>query len=263
MVTFCPLFSGSSGNCSLLSYQNTSVLIDAGVSCKRISEALQSRGSGLEQIQGILLTHEHSDHIQGLAIITKRYSIPIYASPEVLDYLEQNRLVAPGSELVEVSGPFQLGEEMMIFPFDTPHDSIHSLGFRIMLSNGLTVGIATDLGFVSPVVWENLQGCDLVALESNYDESMLACSSYPYYLKRRIKSSTGHLSNHECADYLTRLAKSGTRNFVLTHLSQENNLPELAYQTAICQLNAGGVEEEEILLRIARRNEPSELICLP
>lgn len=260
MVTFCPLFSGSSGNSAYLSCGDTSVLIDAGMSCKAVMTALAGIGADAGKLDAILVTHEHSDHIKGLPILTKRLKLPIYGSAEVLEYIETHQYAAPGTELVEISSPMDIGC-FHITPFDTPHDSVHSLGYRFEMEGYKAVGVATDLGCVTQEVSDGLFGCDLVMLESNYDDSLLACSSYPYYLKRRIQSSRGHLSNEDCANYLSILARQGTSRFVLSHLSLENNMPEIAYQTVFGQILEDGMREEDFTLQVAKRFEPSPTLA--
>ena len=261
MTSFQPLFSGSSGNCTLVTSGGGALLIDAGVSCRAITGALAQTGVSPGSLDGILITHEHSDHIKGLAVFTKRYPIPVYGSRQVLEFLAEGGYVHPGVPLVEISSSTQIGG-MTVTPFDTSHDSVHSLGFRIETEDGYSIGIATDLGTVTEPVQAGLAGCDLVMLESNYDEGMLACSGYPYQLKRRISSRKGHLENKACADELAELAKGGTRRFVLCHLSRENNLPELALQTVYAKMEEIGLQAAEYTIQAARRDEPSPAVRL-
>lgn len=265
MTVFQPLYSGSSGNCSLVKTgvcaSDGALLIDAGVSCRSILVALEQANVLPRQLSGILVTHEHVDHIKGLAVLTKRFKIPVYASLEVLEYLQDGNYVSAACPLYEISSPMEIGG-MLVTPFDTPHDSVHSLGFRIDTSDGVSIGIATDLGVVTDQVKAGLTGCDLAVLESNYDSAMLACSSYPYYLKRRIQSGRGHLDNLDCAEELAELIKQGTRRFVLCHLSKENNIPELALQTVYGRMAQDGIAAGEFELCAAQRSEPSPEIIL-
>jgi phosphoribosyl 1,2-cyclic phosphodiesterase len=261
MTYLYPLFSGSSGNCTLVSSKGGTVLVDAGVSCKAIVGALTELSFSPEALNGILITHEHSDHIKGLSVFTKRYKLPIYSSREVLDYLVRHSCVHPDCPLFEIASPTEVGG-MLVIPFDTPHDSVHSLGFRIETEDGHSIGIATDLGAVTDTVRTGLAGCSLVMLESNYDSAMLQCSSYPYHLKRRISGRRGHLENQDCASYLVELAKSGATQFVLCHLSKENNMPELALQTAYAKMSEAGIGAAEFSLQAARRSEPSPAVAL-
>ena len=260
-MKLCSIASGSSGNCIFAGTDTTSLLIDTGISGKRIEEGLNEIGHTTKEADGILVTHEHSDHIKGLSVFTKRYKLPIYSSREVLDYLVRHSCVHPDCPLFEIASPTEVGG-MLVIPFDTPHDSVHSLGFRIETEDGHSIGIATDLGAVTDTVRTGLAGCSLVMLESNYDSAMLQCSSYPYHLKRRISGRRGHLENQDCASYLVELAKSGATQFVLCHLSKENNIPELALQTAYAKMSEAGIGAAEFSLQAARRSEPSPAVAL-
>lgn len=261
MTNLYPLFSGSSGNCTLISSGKGAVLVDAGVSCRAIINALSQLSFPPEKLNGILITHEHTDHIKGLSVFTKRFQLPIYSSREVLEYLQDGGYVHPNCPLFEISAPTEVGG-MLVTPFDTPHDSVHSLGFRIDTPDGRSIGIATDLGAVTEPVKAGLSGCDLAMLEANYDSAMLQCSPYPYQLKRRISGRRGHLENEECATQLVELAKKGTRRFVLCHLSRENNMPEIALQTVYAKMAEAGIGAAEFSLQAARRSEPSPAVAL-
>ena len=242
MSKFCPLFSSSKGNSIYLSGGGSSLLIDAGVSFKQLLAALEAQGIDITHIGGVLITHEHSDHIQGLKTLLKKTNIPLYTSRGTLEHLWLNGYIPAHTRITVCDGAFHIGD-IEGTAFETPHDASHSVGYRFVLPDGRRVGVATDLGYVSGAVRESLMGCDLVMLESNYDPGMLECSSYPYPLKRRIKSDFGHLSNDDCAGMLTSLAKGGTTRFVLGHLSEQNNIPELARQTAKAALDSGGLTE--------------------
>lgn len=258
MARFCALYSGSSGNSLYLSSGGAALLIDAGVSCKAILTALIRQELEVSALAGILVTHEHVDHVRGLAVLLKRLDLPVYASAGTLAALEGT--LPPTARLYEISRAREIGG-MEVVPFPTPHDAAEPLGFRIHTADGRTVGIATDLGHVTDSVDRALTGCDLVALEANYDPGMLQCGRYPYSLKRRILSGDGHLSNDDCATQALRLVQSGTTRLILGHLSKENNLPALAGQTVITCLQMGGcLREEDYTLQVARRSEPSPII---
>lgn len=258
MAVFCPLYSGSSGNSVYLETKESAVLIDLGVSCRAAVNALKSLNADVQKLKGILITHEHSDHIKGLSVFLKKYPVPLFGSPAVLDYLRENVKLPETVELKEAPlEGFSVGQ-MRVKPFHTSHDSVGSLGYRITLDDGNEVGVATDLGRYTPEVDQGLRGCQVVMLESNYDEGMILASDYPYYLKRRIRSDSGHLSNDDCSTALPSLAMSGTRHFILGHLSQNNNMGLLAHQAAAQALTqAGLVEQEDYTLQVARRSEPS------
>ena len=182
----------------------------------------------------------------------------------MLDRLCWDNIFSPEQPLfaVEDGARFQVGA-LEIESFDTPHDSVHSLGYRISTPDGRRLTVATDLGYISDPVRERLTGSDLVLIESNYDQRMLSVSDYPYQLKKRIASNIGHLSNEDCSGELSRLVRTGTTRLVLGHLSQNNNLPELAYQTAQCSLSMSGMQEgRDYLLQVASRSGPSEMVVL-
>ena len=218
--------SGSGGNCLLLEDQNTKVLIDAGVSKRRVDAALKNLGCTMGDIGGVLITHEHSDHISGLETLVKGRGIPIYAphtvaarlcgmKPDLEDYIRH----------IPVGEAFAVGS-LRVTAFHTSHDTDESVGYRI--EGAGVYAHATDTGCVTEEMRAALLGADTVLLESNHDEEMLRYGSYPFYLKRRILSDRGHLSNAACAAFARELAGSGTRQIILGHLSRENNTPARA-----------------------------------
>lgn len=260
MAKFCALYSGSSGNSMVLSSGGASLLVDAGVSCRAILTALQQVGIPAQQLQGILVTHEHIDHVRGLKVLLKRLSVPVYASAATLDRLRQGELVPDDADLREISGPFSLAG-MEVRPFAVPHDAAGPLGFAITTAEGSKIGIATDLGYVTPEVEEALKGCATVVLEANYDEYSLRSGPYPYHLKQRIASPSGHLSNPASAALCCRLVETGTRQLVLCHLSKENNTPMQAADTVCLQLaHAGCTLDSDYRLQVASRSQPSPVI---
>ena len=241
MARFCPLFSGSSGNCLYVGTSTDGVLIDAGVSACRIERALAQRQIDPHTISAIFVTHEHRDHIAGLRVFQKRYGIPVYASAGTALGIREAGALDTYEDCHPITDAIEL-DSFRVESFSTSHDSRECTGFRLSLRDGRTVGIATDLGTVTEKVRANLKGCDLVHIESNHDVRMLENGRYPYVLKRRILSATGHLSNELCAAELPDLLRSGTTRIVLGHLSCENNLPELAEATAVAALTSCGAE---------------------
>lgn len=243
MARFCPLFSGSSGNSYYVGASGGGILIDAGRSAKQMELALRANGLEPDGIQAIFITHEHSDHIQGVRVLASRYSIPVYASRGTLEGMEQAGAINGKffCDIVDGEGIETAG--MRVTPFRTSHDSRESVGYVIHTPDGRKIAVATDLGYLSETVFEAVSGCDLLVLESNHDVRMLQNGCYPYYLKRRILSERGHLSNDACAGELPAFVQSGTTRIVLAHLSQENNIPELAYQTALCTLTTCGMKQ--------------------
>lgn len=246
-----PLFSSSKGNCTYIGNEKRGLLIDAGVSCKRICAALADNGISPEAIGGILITHTHSDHIKGLAVFAKKYRIPIYAQTTNLDILIGKNAVPEGAEVFSVDGAgFTVGD-FAAQAFETPHDTPASCGYRITAPDGHVAVVCTDLGRVTETVDLHLKAADVVLLESNYDEKMLINGSYSYDLKMRIASNFGHLSNSACGEQLKKLLKNGTQKFILGHLSQENNTPEKAMQSAVCALDETA-SQADYILKIAR-----------
>ena len=218
--------SGSGGNCMLLSYKDTHILIDAGISMRRVETSLRNIGLTVKDIGGVLITHEHSDHISGLKMLTKHHGISIFAPATVASRL---RFMLPDAKenifTVPVGSDFQLGE-MTVRAFRTPHDTEESVGYR--LDGDGSFAIATDMGRVTKEVYNGLLGADTVLIESNHDLEMLCDGPYPVHLKRRILSERGHLSNKDCAVLAKYLAAGGTRRIILGHLSRENNSPGIA-----------------------------------
>ena len=263
MARFCPLYSGSSGNSIYLSSGNSALLVDIGVSCKALTTAMAQRDFDVGGLQGILITHEHSDHIQGLRVFLKKYPLPVYGSPETLEYLMAYDKVPAQANLIPIQAqqPFEVGE-LVVTAFDTPHDSVHSLGYCIQTTDGRRVGIATDLGHYAQQVRSQLLGCDLVMLESNYEETMLlACPTYPYLLKQRIRSPQGHLSNLECSKAALELVQHGTTRLLLGHLSKETNTESNAYQTTVGQLTQGGITlGRDVLVGVAKRENANGVV---
>ena len=264
MARFCTLFSGSSGNSTYLSGSDTAVLVDAGRSCKQLLQAMEARQIDPRSLAAVLVTHEHVDHVSGLKVLLKKLKIPVYASPEVLEKLRWDGRLPEGQEThaVDPAQPFTVGS-LGVECFDTPHDSVHSLGYRITTPDGLRLAVATDMGYISEQVRQVLTGSDLVLLESNYESSLLSLCDYPYYLKRRIASNTGHLSNDSCAQELVRLVRTGSTRLILGHLSENSNTPENAYQASACALELSGLREGlDYTLEVAPRHGPSRMVAL-
>ena len=260
MDLICPLRSGSNGNSTLIKGGSSSILVDAGLSCKAICTALEQIGSSYEEIDGILLTHEHSDHIKALPVLLKKLTCPIYATEGVLEYIVKNLKIPAHIPLVPLEKKaFEL-HDLEIKAFETPHDSVGSVGYQIKTPNNKIISIATDLGCMTEEVFEHISKSSAVLLESNYDEGMLMCSAYPYIIKRRIISNIGHLSNIDCAKTAVKLAEKGVENIILGHLSQNNNMPELAFNTTKAYLNRAGFGE--VNLQVAERSKCSKAVIL-
>ena len=232
-MTFCPLYSGSSGNCLFVQYGETRLLVDAGKSGKMIQDALRFIGVAPETLSGILVTHEHDDHVRGVGVLARRYHLPVYATQGTWQGMEGKIGELP-QELrltFESDQDFYLGQ-IGVAPFSTPHDAIEPVGYRLY-GGGVSIGTATDLGYFPDRVRNALSGSDLVLLESNHDPDLLRMNDhYNARLKQRILGRMGHLSNQACAEALVQLVKTGVKNVILGHLSGENNRPELALSTS-------------------------------
>lgn len=240
-MLYCPLASGSKGNCHLIKGEDTIVLVDAGTSARNIVCQLASLGATPCDVSAILITHEHIDHIAALDVLVRKHNIPIYCNLDTARAV-QKRFESLCDACFNIINPgcgFFINE-LEIAPFKTPHDAVASMGYSF--SVGLKkITVATDIGHMTAEILDHLKGAQLVALESNHDEQMLAQGSYPFALKRRILGNNGHLSNKNCGATLARLVGNGLKQVVLCHLSQENNTPELAYNTvAQALLGAGG-----------------------
>lgn len=250
MTTLHTLASGSSGNAALLSHSGTNVLLDAGISCRRIRTALRAMDLDVSDLSAIFITHTHSDHISGMQTLVKNCDVPVYASQRTCAELEY-RIAGINSRLhpVKTESTLEVGA-FSVTPFPTSHDAPGSTGYRFD-----DVGVLTDSGYVTEAAHRILSGCSLLMLEANHDVERLRGGSYPYFLKRRILGDEGHLSNAAAAEFAVELASSGTREFLLAHLSAENNTPELAFDTVSDALRAAGLTPR---LSVAPRSSMSD-----
>lgn len=239
MTQLYPFYSSSQGNCALLVHNGRGLLIDCGVSFKQINAALAQAGFSFEQVEGVLLTHEHSDHIKGLPQLQKHTDLPIFGSGGTLSAAET-------TGIDHHFQPFDLGD-FHILPIRTDHDAAEPCGYRIE-SGDSALAIVTDTGRITPEMLQHLGGCSLIMLESNYDPDMLENGPYTAALKRRVRSDKGHLSNNECASLLALLAMEGNlKTAVLAHISPNNNTPltaKMATLTAFSQYGIEGVRLE-------------------
>lgn len=242
MSKACQLFSGSKGNSIYLSCSSGKFLVDAGVSAKRLEKALDEIGVSPSELCGIFVTHEHSDHISGLRVFASRYDLTVYAHPEVISYMRTSGKIDDKVKTAELTSALELSG-VRVTPFENSHDSVACYGYRFDMSDGRSICVCTDTGYVTDDAREKMKGCDLAFLESNHEVTMLQNGTYTYQLKQRILSQTGHLSNYACSQYACDLVKNGTTRIVLSHLSKENNMPDIAYQTTLSALKQEGFRE--------------------
>ena len=261
MATFLSLYSGSSGNCALVGEADRYLCIDMGKSCRATVGAMNQLGIDPAQLQGILITHEHSDHVSGLKVFLKKYAVPVFGSEATLAYLAGHDMVPPTARLEVLDEGGQSVGQFAVRSFHTSHDAVDCRGYRITAPSGHTAAMATDLGQVTEEVIEGLSGADLTVLEANYDPVRLRLGPYPDYLKTRIASPKGHLSNADAGDALARLLGEGCEKFALCHLSQENNTPQLALQAVSGRfLAAGALPGRDGLLQALSRSGVSPKI---
>jgi phosphoribosyl 1,2-cyclic phosphodiesterase len=254
MALIIPLCSSSGGNSVFIGSRSAGVLIDAGCSFRKLRLLLDCCGveSGIDAVKAVLITHEHTDHIKGLFQLTKHTDIPVYASKGTIRSLIAENHVSRCTNLHENSALKNSPLGFEISAFSTPHDSNDSVGF-ILEKDDCKIAYCTDLGTVSSEVRLNILGSDVVFLESNYEPELLRKNlNYPAYIKRRIASDVGHLSNQDCAGFLTELLDRGATRFILGHLSRENNKPEIAFESALKRLTThGAVHNKDYMLEIA------------
>lgn len=262
MFNFCNLFSGSSGNCSLVQSDNSNILIDAGESARRIENALSSINVPADSISAILVTHEHVDHVKSIGTLAKKYNIPVYATDKTWQAMpdQSNKIDKNLQRYFSSSTKFYI-DDLEISPFSIPHDAADPCAFNISNSEH-KISIATDLGHITPELISNISESDLILLESNYDPEILKFSRYPYYLKHRIFGEYGHLSNQDAGKVLCDLYRKNKnlKYVMLGHLSKENNFPELAYKTVIDELINNKCDISNLSISVATRDTPSDLI---
>lgn len=243
MAKIYPLFSGSKGNCYCITSGNSSILIDAGRSARQLEQALKDNNIALSSIKGIFVTHEHTDHIKGVRVLASKYGFAVYATDGTLTELDKSHELVPEKFRSHVIREGAEVANMTVRPFRTSHDCKESVGYTIETSNSRKVAVVTDTGCITQEIHQALTGCDVVVIESNHDVNMLLNGRYPYYLKRRILSPYGHISNDTCSSLLPELVRKGTTRIILAHLSKENNVPQLALQSARCTLQKESMRE--------------------
>ncbi len=264
-LLFCSIASGSSGNCYLIASKETKILLDAGISGKRIIQGLTAIGVDCREITAILITHEHIDHVKGAGIISRKNDIPIFANAKTWEKMEGSigKIDAKNKRLFFTGETFDLND-FLIKSYSIPHDAADPVGFSIYKED-LQISVATDIGDMTEDIFNEISNADFLVLEANHDIEMLKMGRYPWYLKQRILSSIGHLSNVDAGKTLIKILKKDNkeRQVLLAHLSHENNFPEMAYQTI-----KNILEEEryyigkDILIHTALREQISEIYSI-
>ena len=263
-MKFCSIASGSSGNCIYAGSASTSVLIDAGISGRRIEQGLNELELATSDMDGILVTHEHADHIKGLGVLARRYGIPIYGTEGTLSAIREAAAVGKIPETlmrpVAADRMFSIGD-LAIHPFAVSHDAAEPVGYRIE-HNGKACAVATDMGCYDDYIIRRLKGLDVLLLESNHDVHMLEAGRYPYYLKRRILGERGHLSNETAGQLLSLVLHDSIREIFLGHLSRENNYEALAFETVCDEVTLGDnpYQSKDFHIQIAHRDMRSEAV---
>ncbi|MBF7096700.1 MBL fold metallo-hydrolase [Alkalibacter mobilis] len=257
-MRFCSLYSGSSGNSLYVEGTHGKVLVDSGLSGIKISRALNEIGSDPATVNGILVTHDHSDHVKGLGILSRKFDIPIYLNMNTwLAVKDQiGKVKDENVNIIEAGKEFEI-EDLCVKAFPLNHDAVDPIGFTIRSANR-KIGIVTDTGTLNEEIYENIKMCDLVVMESNHDVNMLMAGRYPYFLKKRVAGEYGHLSNETAAETIVKLAEEGLRRVVLAHLSEENNFPQLALETTRNKLKENKLHET-VSVEVARRFSPSNI----
>ena len=258
--------SGSSGNCIYIGSDRTHILVDAGISNKRIEKSLNEIGIKGSELSGILITHEHSDHIRGLGVLSRKYGLPIYSTRETLE--EIGGMKSLGEISPELFCPichdvdFYIGD-LEIKPFRIDHDAANPVAYRIQ-NDKKSVAVATDMGHYSQYIVDHLQGLDAILLEANHDVKMLEAGPYPYYLKRRILSDYGHLSNENAGRLLSCILHDQMKHIFLGHLSKENNYEELAYETVRLEISEGDTpyRADDFHITVAKRDQMSQIVTI-
>lgn len=264
-MDLCSIASGSSGNCVYVGNEDTGMLVDAGISKKRIVDGLTSIDVNPEKLKGILITHEHSDHINGLGVFTRKYKVPIYGTRETLLSIRDTKslgAVDTGLFREVVADQAFYINDVKVNPFSISHDAKNPVCYTFE-KDSKKVGVATDLGTFDDYIISHLENCDALLMEANHDINMLQVGAYPYALKRRILGDRGHLSNDNSGRLLTRLLSGRLRYIFLGHLSKENNYPELAYETVRCELSQRGKAfDARYQLQVADRDMPSAFVSV-
>ena len=263
-MRLCSIASGSSGNCIYVGSEATHLLVDVGISGKKAEAGLNELDITGRDLDGILVTHEHVDHIAGLGVMARKYHIPIYATPGTISAIQKCSSVGNIEEelFVPVRPDNKLCiKDLVINPMKISHDAAEPVGYRVSYGNR-RVAVCTDLGYFNDYTVECLRGMDALLIEANHDVNMLQVGPYPYHLKQRILGDRGHLSNENSGRLLSRILHDNMKSIVLGHLSKDNNLPELAYEAVRMEITMGDnpYNASDFDIQVARRSEVSPII---
>lgn len=260
-MKLCSISSGSEGNCIFIGGKEGKILVDAGISGKRIEEGLAGIGVSPGELDGIFITHEHLDHVKGVGVMARRYKLPLYGTVETIHAMLHTKNVGKISEeqihLIKPDEKVNV-KDIRINPFSVSHDAGNPVSYTFQ-SGEQKIGLATDLGCYDEYTIHNLKDSDILFLEANHDINMLQVGSYPYLLKQRILGERGHLSNGHSARLLCQLLNDRLKHVILAHLSKDNNYPDLAYETVKCELAEHGVECGDRFLSVANYGAPSSM----
>lgn len=266
-MDFCSIASGSSGNCIYIGSDSSSLLVDAGISCKRITEGLRGIGRSLSDLSGILITHEHSDHIYGLGVLSRKAHIPIFATAATIRQISRYSPIGKVDpdlfHVIQADSPFNIGD-LTVDAFHISHDAADPVGYRVE-NGGKAAAVATDMGCYDDYTVSRLQDLDVALVESNHDENMLQVGPYPYPLKRRIMSEKGHLSNAAAGHLLCEILSPRMQTVYLGHLSKNNNYEALAYATVKVEIDQDPscpVRSGDLPILVANREHPMDMVTV-
>ncbi|MFI3238255.1 MAG: MBL fold metallo-hydrolase [Lachnospiraceae bacterium] len=267
-MKLCSIASGSSGNCTYIGTDQAHVLVDAGVSGKRINEGLAKFDICGSDLSAIFVTHEHIDHVQGLGVMARKYKIPIFATKGTIEGILSSTTKGVNNIDTALLNEIQTDrdfcfQDIVVHPFCISHDAKEPCGYTFSKGNK-KIGVATDIGTFDSYIIEKLKNLNAVVLEANHDVRMLEMGPYPYALKQRVLSDSGHLSNENSGILLTKILHSKLKHIVLAHLSHENNMPALAYETVKLEINAAKSEfcADDFTIQVAKRNEASDILYI-
>ena len=265
-MRFCSIASGSSGNCIYVGSETTHLLIDAGISAKKIEEGLHQLNLTGRDIDGILITHEHSDHVAGLGVFCKKYNVPLFATRGTIKAILEGKgkNIPDASLFQEVEADSRMIiKDLKVSPMRVSHDAAEPVAYKVGYGEK-RIAVCTDLGVFNDYTAASLSGLNAILLEANHDVNMLQVGSYPYYLKRRILGNRGHLSNENAGRLLDRILNDGMQAVLLGHLSKENNMPELAHEAVRMEITMGksGYKADDFPIYVAARDSLSPVISL-